>query len=133
MGLLTAQQNLGKMSKRKLEFCEYSKVEEEAVSADLHGVVTSLSPLKKSRSAGNQYFDGEACDATQTLQFIGFSPDQKNKLNDFLQSKAPVIFASLTVKVVLSERPTNLGYKRKQNVIVSDHTGSCYVHLQSLH
>ena len=35
---------LKKMSRRKLEFCKYSKVEkeeEEAVLADLHGVVTT--------------------------------------------------------------------------------------------
>ena len=39
----------------KLEFSEYDKIQED--SADLH-VVTSLSPLKKSRAAGSQYYDG---------------------------------------------------------------------------
>lgn len=54
-----------KISRRKLEFCKYSKVEEEeAVMADLYGVVTSLFPTKKSQSAVNQYYDGQVCDGT---------------------------------------------------------------------
>ena len=35
--------------KRKLEFEDYAKVNEEVGSADIHGVVTSISPLKKSK------------------------------------------------------------------------------------
>ena len=46
---------LDSMTKRKLEYSDHSKVEDEAVSADLHGVITGLSPLKKSRSAGNRW------------------------------------------------------------------------------
>ena len=42
-------------------------MKEEAVS---HGVITSLSPLKKDQSTGSQYFDGELCDGTQTLRFL---------------------------------------------------------------
>ena len=38
---------LDSMSKRKLEYSDYSRVEDEAVSADLHGV-------------GNQYYDCES-------------------------------------------------------------------------
>ena len=62
------------MSKRKLEFSEYDKVQEE--------VVTSLSPLKKSRAAGSQYYDGEVCDGTEILRFVGFSSVQKKQLDD---------------------------------------------------
>ena len=37
------------------------------------------------------------------------------------------VLVSVTVKVMLCERPSNIGSKRKQNVILSDHTGSCCV------
>ena len=50
-------------------------MKEEAVS---HGVITSLSTLKKARSAGGQYFDGELCDGTQKLRFVGFSAHHKS-------------------------------------------------------
>ena len=34
-------------AKRKLEFEDYSQVNDEVGSADIHGVVTSISPIKR--------------------------------------------------------------------------------------
>ena len=51
-------------------------------------MITSLSPLKKARSTGSQYFDGELCDGTQTLRFVGFSAHHKKQLDDLHGLKA---------------------------------------------
>ena len=137
--------------------------------------------------------DGEVCDGTQTLRFVGFSPVQKKKLDDFLAMKQPVFFqdcqikklimdsskldivlkgctnicssekhfsvspnhykvvkpveitlsgiektdihtlVSVTVKVMMCEKPSTLGSKTKQNVVVSDHTDSITVQLWEEH
>ena len=61
------------------------RVEDKAVSADLHGLITSLSPLKKSLVAGNQYYDSEVCDGTQTLRFVGFHQYRKSSYMILLQ------------------------------------------------
>ena len=42
--------------------------------------------------------DGEVCDGTQTLRFVGFSPVQKKKLDDFLAMKQPVFFQDCQLK-----------------------------------
>ena len=87
------------MSKRKCEFTDYSKVQEEAVSASIHGIVTCLSPLKKSHGgAGNGYYDGEVCDGTQSLRFVGFSPMQQKHLDDFLTTKKAIRFDDCQIK-----------------------------------
>ena len=68
-------------TKRKLEFSDYIKVETEVNNADIHGVVTSLSPLKKSR-VGSNYYIGEVCDGKQKLRFVGFSTSQQKQLSE---------------------------------------------------
>lgn len=59
-------------TKRKLEFADYSDVTEEVGSADVHGVLTQLSPLKKSKK-GNNYYQGRLCDGNTTLRVVGFA------------------------------------------------------------
>ena len=86
------------MSKRKSEFDEYSKVKEEALCADLHGIVTSLSPIKKARAAGSHYYDGEICDGVQTLRFVGFLAVHKRQLDDFFESKKSVFMNYCQIK-----------------------------------
>ena len=51
--LLTSYLELGTLTsaKRKLEFEGYSQVMDEVGSADIHGVVTSLSPIKSPKKA----------------------------------------------------------------------------------
>ena len=46
------------MAKRVLEFEDYSNMNDEVACADVHGVVTHLSPVKKSKK-GNNYFYGQ--------------------------------------------------------------------------
>ena len=68
-------------AKRRLEFSDYDKVENEVAEADIHSIVTSLSPVKKSQG-GSKYYVGEVCDGRNKLRFVGFSTSQQgNSLN----------------------------------------------------
>ena len=85
-------------TKRKLEFEDYSKVCDEVGSADLHGVVTNLSPIKKSKK-GNMYDHGELSDGKRSLRFVGFASTQQKILHDFLEKRQSVEFG--TVRLIL--------------------------------
>ena len=56
-------------------FDDIVSVNEPSSSATLHGVVTSLSPMKKGKSC--EYFDGSLSDETAN---IGFSTSVRRKL-----------------------------------------------------
>ena len=84
-------------TKRKLEFSDYSKVETEVNNADIHGVVTSLSPLKKSR-IGSNYYIGEVCDGKQKLRFVGFSTSQQKQLSELKEKKQSVEIQNCQIK-----------------------------------
>ena len=73
-------------AKRKLQFSDYNKVESEVADADVHGIVTSLSPVKKSRG-GNNYYVGEVCDGRKKLRFVGFSTNQQKQLHELKEKK----------------------------------------------
>lgn len=72
-------------AKRKLEFSDYSKVESEAINADIHGVVISLSPIKTSWVGGN-YYICQVCDGKQKLCFASFSTTQQKEMEEKRQS-----------------------------------------------
>ena len=56
--------------KRKLEFDSLSGVS-EAESADIHGVVASVSPMKKGKRAS--YFDCKLTDGEVQMRVVGFN------------------------------------------------------------
>ena len=62
------------MAKRPLdeveEFVEVGDVTHPSQNAKIHGVVNSLSPMKKSRNCA--YFDGEISDGKASLRIFGF-------------------------------------------------------------
>ena len=84
-------------TKRKLQFSDYTKVENEVGDADVCGVVTSLSPPKKSRS-GSDYYVGEVCDGKRKLRFVGFSNSQQEKLHQFKEQKQPIELRNCQIK-----------------------------------
>ena len=73
-------------SKRKLNFRDVSSVEEPADSASVHGVVTSLSPIKSSKS-GSRYFDGALSDGKDTMKLVGFKVSQHAKISELMEKK----------------------------------------------
>ena len=84
-------------TKRKLEFSDYSKLEIEANNADIHGVVTSLSPVKKSR-VGSNYYTGQVCDGKQKLRLVGFSTSQQKQLDELKDKKQSVEIQNCQIK-----------------------------------
>ena len=55
------------------EFVDYGTVNDEVPAATVHGVICSLSPMKKSRGNRCSYFDGIMSDGKNSMRFVGFS------------------------------------------------------------
>ena len=84
-------------TKRKLEFEDYSQVNDEVGSVDIHGVVTSLSPIKKSKK-GNNYYHGQVCDGKKSLRFVGFASSHQKIFQEFLDKKECVEIRNCQIK-----------------------------------
>lgn len=84
-------------TKRKLEFEDYNEVNTEMGNADIHGVVTSLSPVKKSKK-GNTYYHGQLCDGKQSLRFVGFASSHQKMLKEFLEKRESVEIRNCQIK-----------------------------------
>lgn len=80
----------------QLEFAEYNEVEEAGV-ASIHGVMTHLSPVKKSRK-GNNYFHGQVCDGVNSMRLVGFATLHQRALQDFLESQNAVEIRNCQIK-----------------------------------
>ena len=52
----------------------------------IHGVVTSLSPIKSSKS-GSRYFDGALSDGKDTIKLVGFKVSQHAKISELMEKK----------------------------------------------
>ena len=63
-------------------------VDKPVSSANIHGMITSLSPVKKGRM--RNYFDGTVSDGTSKLRMVGFNVKQQMAMNDFLERKEAV-------------------------------------------
>ncbi len=90
-------------TKRSLEVeCEegedVSAVVSPSAMAKIHGVVTSISPMKKSRSCS--YFDGEITDGKANMRIFGFdaAAGVRKKLLEFEGKKESVMLSKCEVK-----------------------------------
>ena len=85
-----AQQNdiESKGRKRKLEELEVDGVEsldEPLSTACVHGVISTLSPIKKSN-----YFDGSVSDGKSNIRLVGFNPSQQIRMKNLMENKHAV-------------------------------------------
>ena len=85
------------MAKRKLQFVNYDNIQEELASANVHGVVTHVSPVKKSKT-GKPYFHGQLSDGVNTLRFFGFAPNQQQVLKNFRINRTSLEMCNCQVK-----------------------------------
>ena len=85
------------MAKRKLQFVNYDNIQEELASANVHGVVTHVSPVKKSKT-GKPYFHGQLSDGVNTLRFFGFAPNQQQVLKIFRINRTSLEMCNCQVK-----------------------------------
>ena len=87
------------MSGRKRTWEELDQldgIEEPIASANLHGAITSLSPIKKGRNTS--YFDGSIADESKKLRLVGFNSDQQRKLNTFFKNGTTINLKNCQVK-----------------------------------
>ena len=63
----------------------FEEIEEPVVSASLHGIITSLSPIKKGRTCN--CFDGTVSNGTSKLRIVGFSSKQQKAISALSEEK----------------------------------------------
>ena len=87
-------------AKRKLkpEFDKVSSLNLSSPSAKLQGVVTSISPMKKSSNSGTEYFFGELADDTGRVRIFGFDSSIRDKLQVFHDHQESVEIKNCQVK-----------------------------------
>ena len=67
------------------ELDDYTDINEPFQTANLHGVLKTLSPVKKGKTC--RYFDGVLTDGTSTMRLVGFRQDQQKRLITFSENK----------------------------------------------
>ena len=82
----------------------------QSYKANVHGVVTSLSPIKP--NTPKPYFAGYISDGKKKMRFVGFSHSKEKKLLEF--EKKPILFSNCVLKKSLSGE--------KMELIVRDST-----------
>ena len=79
------------------EFGSVSAICSPTKFAKVHGVLTSVSPMRKSAS-GCGYFDGRLSDGEKSLRIVGFDTKVQQKLMDFHSWKEPVALLNCEIK-----------------------------------
>ena len=84
--------------KRKLKYFEVSEAKESS-NAVVNGMVTELSPVKKSKKDESvKYFTGEVCDGKGSLRVICFQPQLRERLNSAFEEKSAVSLVNCQVR-----------------------------------
>ena len=84
--------------KRKLEEFDASDVQ-NSKGATVHGIVTDLSPVKKSKKNEKiQYFKGELSDDKGCVRIISFEPSMRQPLYESLSKKSPISVVNCEVR-----------------------------------
>lgn len=79
------------------EFQELSGINSPIKFAKLHGVLATVSPMKKS-VGGCSYFDGTLTDGQKNIRLVGFNTKIQQKLADFKDRNEPVAILNCEVK-----------------------------------
>jgi len=67
-------------------------------SAKVHGVLTSVSPMKSNRAGTTKYFDAQLTDGKKPLRIVGFDTKLHQRLVDFYESKDAVALTNCEIK-----------------------------------
>ena len=80
-------------------FDDCSEIKEEVTAATVHGCISSLPPMKKSRSGRATYFDGHFVYVDgNTMRFVGFSSRLQAFLDTYQNEKQPVELDDCEIK-----------------------------------
>ena len=80
-----------------VEVDELSALEKPLSKVTVHGVMTTVSPVKRGKSS-NKFFDGFLADVTDKCRVVGFSSCQQNLLGKFAVDRKPVTLQDCEVK-----------------------------------
>ena len=78
------------------EIDDLDKVDNPMESATIHGVVTTLSPIKKGRTTN--FFDGTLADSSGKMRIVGFNTDHQKIMREFMDKREPVQLTDCQVK-----------------------------------
>ena len=65
-------------------------------SADIHGIIASVSPMKKGKRAN--YFDFKLTDGEVQMRVVGFCGGQQKKLSSFMEKSESVSLKNCQIK-----------------------------------
>ena len=83
---------------RKRDITSLSDLDAPCDSADVHGAITSISPIKRGRKS--EFFDATIADTTSKIRVVGFTPQQQLRLKTLHTSKSPVTFSNCQIRNV---------------------------------
>ena len=78
------------MMSLKRNYQNLEDVTDETSNVELHFGIEILSPVKKSK-LGNEYYNAKVSDGTKSLRLVGFDPNTRDKLAQFIPHKTPVM------------------------------------------
>ena len=86
------------MARKRLfeEIEELDKIQNPTSNVTIHGIVTSLSPIKKGRSSN--YFDGSLSDGSAKIRLIGFNSSQQKTMKQLMENKEAVQLQDCEIK-----------------------------------
>ena len=67
-------------------------------NAKLHGMISSVSPMRRNSSGSTKYFDGALTDGKTKIRFVGFDGKQQQQLAEFQEKKEAVAIINCEVK-----------------------------------
>ena len=106
------------MAKRKLELDDLQEITDPVPAASLHGVIQSLSPLKKGKQC--DYYEGRfKLNDNSTQRFVGFKKSQQVKLKQLMDDMKPVHLDDCEIKKVRRGNTMEILVKSTTNIVQS--------------
>ena len=77
---------------------DVSEVKREYKATRVHGMISSLSPMKTNQSGSVKYFSGNITDGKSDMRFVGFDAKQQQTLEEFGTKEESVTLVNCEVK-----------------------------------
>ena len=99
-----------------------SAITEPHLFATVHGIITSLSPMKTLKKSANKYFDGRFADEDRTLRFIGFHSKHHQQLQQYYNAFTPISLAAVKIQKSSYSDELEICLQSTTNIDKSDRT-----------
>ena len=97
---------------------DFERVDEPILTANVHGVINSLSPIKPGRKS--KYFDGTVTDGKSKLRVVGYSQGQQEIMDDLMVAKQPVELNDCEIKRARRGLKMEISLKGSTKITKSD-------------